>query len=203
MRSADCGKRWYDCPYLGQRFPRVDQRTTLSTVLWRVDCPTARSRSICSEQRRQARYTTGFCSRDGTVRSIEATKSSFPQECTNLLIEGEQRRSVELKVGQYPGWQKLGQPAPVLRLPPVRRGRQPMTNKQPAALGLHLLSLTAPVPGPLLLFVGVADGEQTLSSEMRDANRAKCVGHSHRYHLHGDFHTVKGIGWTLSGSAPW
>ena len=37
---------------------------------------------------------------------IEAAKSSFPQERTNLLIEGEQRRSVELKVGQYPGWQK-------------------------------------------------------------------------------------------------
>jgi hypothetical protein len=28
-----------------------------STVLWRVDCPTARSRSICSELRRQARNT--------------------------------------------------------------------------------------------------------------------------------------------------
>jgi hypothetical protein len=58
----------------------------------------------------------------------------------NLLIDGEQRRPVELKVGQYPGWQKLAQPVPALRLPPVRRGRQPVTNKQPAALGLHLPS---------------------------------------------------------------
>ena len=82
-------------------------------------------------------------------------------ERTNLLIEGEQRRPVELKVGQYPGWQKLAQPVPALRLPPVRRGRQPMTNKQPAALRLYLLSvmdklltLTAPVPGPPLLCTG-------------------------------------------------
>ncbi len=82
-------------------------------------------------------------------------------ERTNLLIEGEQRRPVELKVGPYPGWQKLAQPVPALRLPPVRRGRQPMTNKQPAALRLYLLSvmdklltLTAPVPGPLLLCTG-------------------------------------------------
>jgi hypothetical protein len=47
------------------------------------------------------------------------------------------------------------------------RGRQPMTNKQRAALGLHLLSvmdklyaLTPPVPGPLLLFTGHPDHGQ-------------------------------------------
>ena len=42
-----------------------------------------------------------------------------------------------------------------------------MTNKQPAALGLHLLpvmdkllTLTAPVPGPLLFFTGRPDDSQ-------------------------------------------
>jgi hypothetical protein len=40
------------------------------------------------------------------------------------LIEGEQRRPVEFKVGQYPGWQKLSQPVPVLQLSPVRSGQK-------------------------------------------------------------------------------
>ena len=41
-------------------------------------------------------------------------------ECTDLLIESEQRWPVELKVGQYPGWQELAQPVPALRPPPAR-----------------------------------------------------------------------------------
>jgi hypothetical protein len=103
----------------------------------------------------------GSCGQDlPVIRAFHKLQSEIDAyESTNLLIEGEQGWPVEFKVGQYPGWQKLAQPAPVLRFPPMRRGRQPMSNKQPAALGLHLLSvvdklltLAAPVPGsPLLL----------------------------------------------------
>ena len=105
-------------------------------------------------------------------------------ERTNLLIEGEQRRPVELKVGQYPGWQKLAQPVPALRLPPVPRGRQPMTKKQPAALRLYLLpvmdkllTLTAPVPGPLFLFTGHPDHGQRVfvASQVTVQAQAECA----------------------------
>jgi hypothetical protein len=141
----------------GAIFARTEARVTgdLSSVLEAL--PVADL--AANDNAAQGAHARGQCGRSRLLQ--------LDSERANLLIEGEQRRPVEFKVGQYPGWQKLSQPVPVLQLPPVRWGRQPMTNKQTAALRLHflpvmnkLLTLAAPVPGPLLLFIGHPDHGQ-------------------------------------------
>jgi hypothetical protein len=78
-----------------------------------------------------------------------------------LLIEGQEHRPTNFKVGQPPNRQKLAQTVPTLWPPPARRRRPTMIDKQNAALSLDflsktdkLLTLAAPVSGPLSSSLG-------------------------------------------------